>query len=40
VKDARERGDSFSLIAFALQQDARCCEHIALILSKKNSSHG
>jgi hypothetical protein len=32
VKDARKRGDSFRLVAFAFQQDAQCFEHIPLIV--------
>ena len=29
---AGERGDSFGLVTFALQQDAQCFEHIPLIV--------
>ena len=33
VKDPADRGNSFCLVTFALQQDAQCFEHIALIVS-------
>ena len=32
VKDAGKRRDSFGLVTFALQQDAQCFEHVALIV--------
>jgi hypothetical protein len=32
VRYAGERGNSFCLVPFALQQDAQCFEHIPLIV--------